>query len=184
MNLWSSFNSLIGCDNHFSVTMYFCQIGRQFSCLLGKGVYYSAISINFITELLNCDRSHRWHRIKLDSHLLNSEDHVSFGRQGSWLTTARGSDLWVQKHCIIQSVWQSDLRSHLLKSHVFLKEQRTYDEQPHSSPMEILNVFKILLLKQYLPWSKWLRELQRKKKLLPWLCQLLMLAAPYSCGKQ
>ena len=36
----------------------------------------------------------------------------------------------------------------------FSNGQRTYDEQPHSSPMEILNVFKILLLKQYLPWSK------------------------------
>ena len=40
------------------------------------------------------------------------------------------------------------------KESCFSKEQRTYDEQPHSSPMEILNVFKILLLKQYLPWSK------------------------------
>lgn len=45
----------------------------------------------------------------------------------------------------------------------FSKEQRTCDEQPHSSPMAILDVFKILLLKQYLNWSKWLCEFQRKK---------------------
>lgn len=39
----------------------------------------------------------------------------------------------------------------------------TCEEQPHSSPMEILDVFKILLLKQYLNWTKWLCELRRRK---------------------
>lgn len=32
----------------------------------------------------------------------------------------------------------------------FSKEQRTYDEGPHPSPMEILSVLKNLFLKQYL----------------------------------
>lgn len=43
------------------------------------------------------------------------------------------------------------------------KEQRTCEEQPQSSPMEILDVFKILLLKQYLNWTPWLCELRRRK---------------------
>lgn len=69
--------------------MYVCQIGGQFRRLLCKGVYYLAISINFITELLNCDGSHPWHRIKLYSDLLNLENRISLGKHGSQLTTAR-----------------------------------------------------------------------------------------------
>lgn len=116
---WAVLTALIGCDNHFSVTVYFCQIGGQFSHLLCKGIYYSAISINFITKLLNCDGSHPWLCIKPDSNLLNLENHISFWKAWVMLTKARRSNLWVRQHCIIQSVWQSDPKSHLLTGHVF-----------------------------------------------------------------
>lgn len=93
---WAVLTALIGCDNHFSVTVYFCQIGGQFSRLLCKGTYYSAISINFITKLLNCDGSHPWHCIKPDSNLLNLENHISFWKAWVMLTKARRSNLWVR----------------------------------------------------------------------------------------
>lgn len=141
----------------------FCQLEGQFSHLLHKGVYYLAISINFITELLNCNGSHPWHRIKLYSNLSNLEKHVSLGEPRSRLTTARGSGLGVQRHCIIQCLAIRP-KEPFTEGSCFSNEQRTDDEQPHSSPMELLNVFKILLLKQYLPWSRWLYELQRGKK--------------------
>lgn len=125
-NLWISWAVLIafiGCDNHFSATVYFCQIGGQFSRLLYKGVYYSAISINFITKLLNCDGSYPWHRIKPDSNLLNLENHISFWK--AWVMVNNGKEIQLMSptHCIIQSVWQSDPKSHLLTGHVFPKSK-------------------------------------------------------------
>ena len=165
-NLWISWAVLIafiGCDNHFSATVYFCQIGGQFSRLLYKGVYYSAISINFITKLLNCDGSYPWHRIKPDSNLLNLENHISFWK--AWVMVNNGKEIQLMSPIALHYSKCLAVRPKepLTNGSCFSKEQRTYHEQPHSSPVEILNVFKILLRKQYLPWSKWLYELQREK---------------------
>lgn len=41
-----------GYDNHFSVVMYFCKTEGKFSHLFCKGIYYLAISMNFITNCL------------------------------------------------------------------------------------------------------------------------------------
>lgn len=165
-NLWISWavlTAFIGCDNHFSVTVYFCQIGGQFSRLLYKGVYYSAISINFITKLLNCDGSYPWHHIKPDSNLLNLENHISFWK--AWVMVNNGKEIQLMSPTALHYSKCLAVRPKepFTNGSCFSKEQRTHDEQPHSSPVEILNVFKILLLKQYLPWSKWLCELQREK---------------------
>lgn len=77
---------------------------------------------------------------------------------------ARWLDSRVLWHCIIQSVCKWDLKKIFTEESGLSREQRTYIEQLLSSPMEILNVFKILLLKQYLNPSKWLCELQMGEK--------------------
>lgn len=63
------------------------------------------------------------HHIKLHFNLLNLGNRISFGKHRSWLTTARRSNLGVLQPYVIQTVWESDLKSHLLKGQVFTKSK-------------------------------------------------------------
>lgn len=74
-------------NNHPSVATHFCKIGGTFSCSLHNGIYYLAISMNFITKLLNCDRSQPWHHIQLCSNLFHLGKHMD--RREPWPRLAK-----------------------------------------------------------------------------------------------
>lgn len=103
------------------------------------------------------------HHIKLHFNLLNLGNRISFGKTQVMVNNSKAIQLGSPAALRYSNCLGVRPKEPFTEGSGFYKEQRTCDEQPHSSPKAILDVFKIFLLQQYLNWSKWLCELRRKR---------------------